>query len=411
MLLVLVAGTALGVLGWRAVFAGGGPGEGATGTARGAELDACDGQPTREVCRSITVDGRQWRYAFYPADQETAETVIFDPGGPGVAVLSGQYQLGMVRDHLLGGEYNVLALEEPWVTAPVPDSCATALTAFYLALRQGAEYLDPARVLTRECDLAGDSFGFTASGYRAAVAAILERHRLTLAGFLAHSFGSVRLAYLSGSELAPRWAIITRPYPVGVDPGELTAARVEVLRRHVGEPSVDPAVAVEVADRSLPVTAFDVVSAVIGTGYVTDEELADVVDHLTTASDPALIGRLSDQLWMRYGVDSLSPGMLAYWSEVCRATGAGQVPPTLDLTDPATVMAAAFAPCTGRPERLSVDTRATEVCVTASVNDSVTPGALIERYLVGATVVAVSPRSHGDLSGLDRCWEDVTAHE
>src|SRR5690625_3895200 len=145
------------------------------------------------MCLSIQVDGEPRRYALYRAPTPTTRTILFDPGGPGMAALSGHYTLAEQPAMLGLDDYNLLVLEEPWVTAEVEDGCEASVTEYYRATRNFSHSDNIAAAVLTDCDFDARRYGFEQAGYQRLVRAIMEEQDLDIEGFIGHSFGSMRL--------------------------------------------------------------------------------------------------------------------------------------------------------------------------------------------------------------------------
>lgn len=382
------------------------------------ESTTCGANPVREPCLDIYVPAAgNFRYALLKAPTPTPDTVIVDFGGPGLAVLSGAVNLGAFQGTFtqLSHRYNILVLEEPWVTQVPPDDCATATSRLYQAVHDRAiQITDRAAAMAKACGLALPEFagnpvehigwGFDPAKYGVVVDAITARHELAIKGFVAQSWGSVRLAYLSRTDL--EFAVLVRPFPVGADARTLQRHRTEAINRTLPAP-VHTISATQLDGRSPPVNHVDQLSAIIELGYVDDEYFNTTAMSVLTGKDAAEIGRLSDELWTRYGQDTLSPARLAEWQEVC---GAVALPPTLraGIHSIPDVLAAGFAPCHALQVHKPPQVAARHNCIVTSALDTVTPQKLIqEQYAFIAeghiTWIESKQRSHTSLDGLTEC--------
>jgi hypothetical protein len=370
----------------------------------------CKEQPTRVACKDIEANGRIWRYALLQADTPTADTVVVDFGGPGQTVLSGVIDLQSFRAAYpsLSTRFNLLVLEEPWVTEELTDDCEGALTGFYLALRtapltadrQGAD-------LVRRCEVnsGGRAWGFQSAAYAGLVRAVEQRDHLTVRGFVGHSWGAARLAYLDSAKLD--FAALIRPFPLGADADHLVAARVRKLAEMAGDTRGD-AHPTDARDRSLPVTRFDEMSAQVELAYVDDPFFAANAAGVLNGADRVLIGTLSDKLWGRYGRDSVSPALLAQLQEICPTTGPTSGS-TGEITSVQDVLAAQFSPCRAIARTSAATVTARKTCVVSSALDAVAPGDLAATAYRGNAVqwVDVPNRSHGSFDGLEICLKTV----
>ncbi|XVV09186.1 hypothetical protein ACQP2X_30610 [Actinoplanes sp. CA-131856] len=374
--------------------------QGATG--EGAAT-GCEGSPTREPCDEVTVDGRTIRYAFLPAQRDTADSVLVDLGGPGLSVLSGAHRLASLKAQSgrLGSSYNWIVIEEPWVTAPVDDQCATALTGYYEELSARGGLATTASSLREQCRLDGPArrWGFEPRQYDQAVRAIAGKHRTTIAGFVGHSFGAARLGYLTGTR--PRWAILSKPFPVGASAGELVMARAKAVE------AAAPQGAGPVA--SDKISAFDFASARVGLGYLTGDALRDQRAALLQRHDPAAARRLSDSLWFRYGDDAIAPALLAQFEEICPLTGplgGEQIATAVER-----VLRASLLPCAAPRQSPPPSARVGKVCVITSDADTVAPGRLSREHLgriyPAASFVGLGQSPHTSGDGLAQCHDRV----
>jgi hypothetical protein len=370
---------------------------------------ACEAHPVRETCSSVEVGGRAVRYALLRTEAPTADTVLIDLGGPGIAVLSGQFNLAGLRAGLggLAASVNLLVVEEPWAQQDVPAPCRAALTAFYRAVRSEPHPEGPARALSTACGIGSQPprWGHSPQGYREAVAAIARTERLALRGVVASSFGSVRWQWLSQAPTAATvaWVVLLRPYPLGATGSELVGARAAAVTRLLGRPLQPLTDTATVDARTTPVTRFDQLSAAVELGYVEDPgALAAVLD----GRDLTRIARLSDALWLRYGTEDLSPGYVAYLDEVC-PTG-GTWPDAEPVESVRGVLVASHLPCRSLPA--AAPARSTQprqpTCVVTSPRDAVTPEPLVRRTYTRWTKVAfvrVAGLAHGSFDGVEQC--------
>jgi len=274
-------------------------------------------------CAVVSVDGRTFRYALTTRGG-SRDTVLVDVGGPGAAVIGADYPRELVGAL---APRNVLVAYEPWTTAPDLPGCDDAMSAWFLALRRSWPTPDQRSVDARltqvlhDCRLLTDEpvWGFSREQYAEVVEAIARDHHLRLVGFVGFSFASVRLSYLG--ELIPE-SVLTSPFPLG-----MRAARYLEMRQDVRGPRVrEGLVGARVANRANPLTRLDIDAARLESLYLEPRARHQVVSGPDAAQ---MIGRLSDQLFGRYGVASISHALLAYWEETCPAlSGWGAVDTT-----------------------------------------------------------------------------------
>jgi hypothetical protein len=372
----------------------------------------------REPCRSVTVGGHTWRYAILRASAPTTRTALVDLGGPGEAVLSGRNGLGSLQSAhpSLAKRYNLLFVEEPWVTRTPPAGCQDALGAFYRAVR-GAQGTAAARgaAVARRCSVGAEPrrWGFDPATVGSVVAAIERREGIAVSGFVGLSFASVRWSYLAGRPLD--WSVLLRPFPLRARGRELVAARAQAtaaLTGAVASGRPSPGAAAPGSGRpirSLPVTRFDRLSALIGLAYLDRAELDRLAPGVVNGSDRATIGELSDRLWLRYGDDQISPAYLAYLDEVCGTAGSWPAPRSRVWTV-ADVLAAAHLPCRAVASRPLPRPATGRLCLVTSPADAVTPEALARRSFPASVAWARSAdRSHSSFDGLGACLQRVGA--
>jgi hypothetical protein len=274
-----------------------------------------------------------------------------------------------------------------------------------------------------------NDFGWTPDAYDEAVTAISRTERLDLDGFIGSSFAARRLTYLHDS--APAWAALVNPAPLRETgqaylAGRKQAATAGLASRCPGCPSVSGTLSrigraardlnaqpQAVDGRSVPLTGVDLGAAVLAAAYRPASEVHGAVQALLTVGRPksnSAIGLAADSVWTRYGVDSISPGYLAYLSEVCPTyPGAGH---PLPAADPVSGFLSAFhAPCASADQAAVERYRShlngrTRICVTSITHDPVTTpdAASTWRGQPATTVLAPTPGTdHSSWSGLARC--------
>ncbi|MBL7262159.1 hypothetical protein [Paractinoplanes lichenicola] len=360
----------------------------------------------------MSVQDQQWRYTIRRPEKPTKKTVIVDFGGPGVPVLAADY-LSMFRATApaIFERYNVIALDEPWSVKEISQPCQDSLSSFYEAVRQATldEAAKRSAALRDECELQNESrnsWGFDASSYAALLEAVEQKEDLSYVGFIGQSFGSTRLSYLSRSSLRQdlRWAILSRPFPVGASAEELFQARGAAVRQSLKDLRPDQGNPRRAADTS-PGATFDRLSAEIELGYLygdsQDEAAADVFNGVSET-----LTRLSGQLWQRYGEDEISPAYLAQLDELCNALGPSEVN-SIDAVED--VLSAQLMPCrsAGATPTASGSLGSIPLCVSAADDDTVAPGALAKRKLESMSTetmwLDLTSAPHFPTDGVERC--------
>jgi hypothetical protein len=317
----------------------------------------------KALCHVVRVAGKQFRYALIRRTG-VRDTVVLDLGGPGTAALAAGYPRDLIarlRD------VNVVVLDEPWTTARRSSACDHALTAWYRELRRWpARVSEAGRTSVRtSCELFGNNVrgGFTPASYRQLLAAVARRDRLVLKKFYGFSFGATRWSYASSFFDS---AILVSPFPVGMKAHAYLEVRAAV------KPPLFPqsAVGTRPASRSLRIAPLDLAAAQLEALYL-DPAGRDALLALPDA--PKVIGRLSDQLLGRYGEDSVSSAILAYWDETCPALShwEGARPQDFGLTGELLQM------CSTQPGRAHAPRTAvrTPRCVAVVRDDGIVPGA------------------------------------
>jgi pimeloyl-ACP methyl ester carboxylesterase len=377
--------------------------------------DVCVEQPAREGCDQIQLAGVSWRYLFLSSRSVTADTVVVDFGGPGTAVLSGSANVaGFHQNHpQISARYNILIVEEPWVVRDISAECRRSLAEYYLGLRQAVAMESVARQageLRQRCGLNSPShhWGFDASTYHQVVAAIAKKRSLHLVGYVGHSWGATRLGYLS--DVAFEWAVLVRPYPVGLPIDDVLDRRESVLRQQQSSMLArSPASVRDIEQRrALPVTEFDRLSALVEMGYVEGSSRDSVGPGIAHGTNPGRVGLLSDELWGRSGYHNVSPRMLAFLEEACSMAG---VPRDSARDGLGLVLRLQYAACTRDSTRHTATPRtAARLCVVLGTTDSVTPETLGRRAFAdvpGVLFATSAVGQHTSFDGIEDCLARV----
>jgi hypothetical protein len=230
---------------------------------------------------------------------------------------------------------------------------------------------------------------------------IEEHDHVSIDAFVGASFGAVRWAYDSGRY---RWAILIRPYPIDVSGTAILRERARLIDDQQPPAPVDAAIRGDsvLADRSIPLVPLDGVSARVFA--------AERAEALTSRD---IVGLDADLLWQRYGTDSISPALLAYWQEVCgTTTDWPMVEWDGTVADTTGFLASFHRPCQGiEAKALGPRYGGDHVCVVVGDRDSVTPGALsrLAFEALSATIVASDLAPHVVIDGLSTCISRVAA--
>lgn len=375
-----------------------------------------DPQP-REKCSSVELDSASYRYSLVTGSGE--ETLLIDLGGPGTSVLSGEINLADFAASLeLPEKYNFLFIEEPWVRSEISDKCNQGLTDFYLESRSlEAQNPSSSSLLVDLCDLDNDSesWGFSEDSYTKIVQEIENTEGIHVSAFLGYSFGSARLAYLGDVEF--EWISLIRPYPVGASGEDLTSTRARQASRIFPEENandVKPHTYSEVEGRSISVNEFDYLSAELAVGYYSPESIESYSHDLSSRSNDRLAGQLSDSFWLRYGEDRISPGYLAYISEVCRLSESWPEV-EYDSNNHMAILSRMHSPCLEiEGSNLELSTTSDNFCVVLSESDPLTSPQLIRDSMNlpdDAIMINSKEISHGSSDGTVECVQVVTSED
>ena len=383
--------------------------------SREEAADPCEQLSRRiEACRFVTIDDTTRRYALIRR-KDAVSTTIVDIGGPGIAALASSYPKRIIQ--AVPADQNVLVLDEPWTTADVPGECATNLSDWYTALRDRSSFTRPTAVqlsatdlalagIAEACDLASSKakWGFTAQSYRTLIERIEDEESIEVDSFWGLSFGSVRLRY-AGDRVES--ALLGSPFPDGIDAETFLRARSQVQAR-VDVPDLRGAA---VRGRSLPLTSLDLDAAASQALYLAPQDRAAL--FAGARSDVAkIIGRLSDQLYGRFGTSSISPAILAFWQESCAAVIGWHNVPTARFT--ANSFTELFRMCPLLERQADEDVADVERirnlggvvrCVGIVRGDAITPSQAVNDYLsrAGLTSDVVVDGPHAADKTLESC--------
>jgi hypothetical protein len=347
----------------------------------------------KKSCHVIRVDGQAYRYVLIRRGA-SRDTTLIDIGGPGSAPLGAGYP----RD-LMGSltTTNALLIDEPWTTAKSNPKCDVALSTWYTDLRASwpaSESTANLRSIKSDCHLFTDSspWGFTATRYRDLVQQIAKTEHITLTNFYGFSFGAVRWNW---SASLFRSALLVSPFPAGMPAAEYVSSK-----NSEPVPSVDLGVlGAKPPGRSLPISTLDISAAQMQSLYLDPRARAEL---FTSADAPRVVGKLSDQLFGRYGTASIAHSLLAFWDETCPA-----------LADwPKSSMASQglagelLSMCSLQPPSQPIAlTKAQPDCVAFTRNDGVLPDATrvwLRKTRNWPTEIRV-PGGHASSAGLESC--------
>jgi hypothetical protein len=375
--------------------------------AERAERPPCQ-DSIAEGCRELSVDGRDYRYYVSPPKSGgTGEALLVDLGGPGISlssVLSPDYGDAFRKDLGVIAEGKTLILvEEPWVSGKADAGCRDSSARFYAWVRRNWRDLSTAETPAMNCPWGQGVYGWSPQSYRAVIEAVTARERTSGLDMAAISFGAVRYTYIddlvghvtlvrpaakpgtsSATVVAARseqvWKALAARCP-GCRPGTIKRVAAETISNYAGKSA-------ELADRSVPVTDFDVASSLVAAGIST----ADVDlrwESATATLDVRKAAQLSDALWMRIGVESVSPALVAYTDEYCQAYPAGTASPA---GDPIRTILDAPNLCAGQRARPVLTTHPVD-CLIAGAEDASAPAALARTWNVADGGISLVSRA------------------
>jgi hypothetical protein len=375
----------------------------------------CEEPLVRESDCSVVPYGTSYlRYVLSRARSHTDATVLLDFGGPGVSALTTGMIEPLRHDHAtVLDRYNLLAIEEPWATRRSTETCRQSLSAFYMAARNGQAPGQVSHAMDAACQLDSTrrSWGFEPTWLADALERIERSEHVGVSAFLGFSFASVRRTYL----LRPLdWTVLVRPFPIGATADALIDARMvgvdASIRAATQMPPSSPSRSAA-QRRSLPVTEFDRVSALLTLPQMYESELTAVGNGIVTGRDLVGIGSRSDALWQRYGESDVSPAYLAYLDELCRIVR-GWPQLSGSIRSARDVLIAAHSPCEGIPADSTVrgwsQVGSDRVCLVLSESDPVVPASLLNIdafYDLHRVFSSVS--NHDSRDGLGECLEQV----
>lgn len=285
-------------------------------------------------CHAITVDGRTQRYAVVPGEgTDAAEIVVVDLGGPGRSLFGNNDLIAFAA--MWGTGRTLVFLEEPWSTTVLDPDCRDALSRTYVAWKSGTAGADD---LASSCP---GLWGWDAAQYTRAAEAVVDVIRADLpdakvVGTVGISQGAERTSWLWPA-MQPAWAVAVSPSPrtgsaaafierrtaavfgswIDQCPGCGDAAAIDAFVASARSRWAEAPVRID--GRSAPVDGLDAIAAVVAASYgpgAARRSLARALDASSTEA-AAELGALSDALLMRYGVNNMAAGQLAYFQELC----------------------------------------------------------------------------------------------
>lgn len=362
-----------------------------------ADVKCHDLAPIRapNSCHTVQVGGSYYRYSILAQPDETLrELIIVDRGGPGNSALAASGAgwavpaLGM--DGVPSG-VGFVALEEPWVTRPVPaQPCAAAASGFLATLVGGA--LTSAAVAQMKERCADFEYGWSPARYRDVVAAISHQNRVSVTAFVGSSFAAYRLGWLAAD---PRFEItlaaMSNPLLPELSADDVLRHQADAISRR--QPAIAPF--------SDGVSPGEVLAATAS--QLADTATSEVPKFGSISVDQ--VRGLSDTYLGRYDDDKLSLSRLAYYQELCAAGFSVPGKPSWhgDPVDSYGFLATLHSGCpegnVPHPRLLDGHVR---LCVAVSAEDSIIPFDRT-RMLLGHTQYYVSNGPHSDAGALKLC--------
>jgi hypothetical protein len=349
-----------------------------------------------EGCRELTVGDRNYRYYVSPPKAgATMEALLVDLGGPGISltsVLPPNYADSFRKD--LGGLADgktLLLVEEPWVSGKSDATCRESSAAFYSWARRNWRALNASTAPVMNCPWGKGVYGWNRDTYRSVIQEITVKEGITGLDMAAISFGAIRYTYID--DLVGDSTLARPAAAPGTNSSAIVDARADqvwksLIRRCSGctirtikdittntiNRYTDAAA--ELAERSVPVTDFDVASGLVAAGISTAD--VDLDWQASTASlNLQTAAQLSDALWMRIGEESVSPALVAYMDEYCQAYPAT----TPAAADPIRTILSAPNLCSGQTSQPARKPQPVD-CIISGAEDTSAPAALAETWAV-----------------------------
>jgi len=255
-----------------------------------------------------------------------------------------------------------------------------------------------------QCPWGQGVYGWNRETYRNVVTAIESKEHIHTLDMAALSFGSVRYSYIDDKI---RTAALVRPAAApGTANQVVVAARAlqlwksivnecdgcvtiadakaqldRVLKRYAAGGLTTPG-------RSVPLTDFDVASALVASAINPGAGPALGWKSKAATVDAVNAGVLSDALWERVGEEDVSPALVAYADEYCQAYPGTAVE---IADDPVATVLAEPATCAGR--KAETHKPKPVACLIAGTNDMSAPAALARTWQVKASGTRVTTRS------------------
>ena len=380
-------------------------------------------------CHAITVDGGPQRFAVVPGEGgDAAEVVVVDLGGPGRSLFGTDDLLAFAA--AWGTRRTLLFLEEPWSTTVLTPDCRDALSRTYVAWKSNTAV---ASDLASSCP---GRWGWDPASYSDAAGAVLDAVRADLpqakvVGTVGISQGAQRTSWL-WDDMHPDWAVVVSPSPRT----ETAAAFLErrtaaVVNSWIDQcpgcgdaDGIDDFVAtargrwasapITVDGRSVPVDGLDAVAAMVAGSYGPDANRLSLAAALDTPSREAAsqLGALSDALLMRYGVEDMASGQLAYFQELCPLYPGWEEVSAQD-SEIARFFGKVHEPCgqfaTESPRTIPFDPSSTPAakCLASTADDGVTGQESTEEWalILGSDTVRIDQTvgQHGSLDLAAAC--------
>lgn len=390
---------------------------------------ACAAVPLAMPCRAINVDGRTQRFAVVPGEgDDAAEIVVVDLGGPGRSLFGTDDLITLAA--VWGSRRTLLFLEEPWSTTVLTPDCRTALSRTYVAWKANTAV---ASDLASRCP---GQWGWDAASYADAAAAVVDVVRADVpdakvVGTVGISQGAERTSWL-WERMHPDWAVVVSPPPRTASATAFLERRTAAVRDSwidecpgcVDAAGVDTFVATArarwaaspqtIEGRSVPVDGTDAVAAIVAASYgpgAARRSLGSVLDEPSPEA-ATQIGGLSDALLMRYGVEAMAAGQLAYYQELCPLyPGWNEV--NGKANEIGTFFARVHEPCaqfataTGGATPTDLPSPPATTCLASASDDGVTGQESTEEWaqVLGSKTIRVDVKSgqHGALDLVAAC--------
>ncbi|WP_162908355.1 hypothetical protein [Allorhizocola rhizosphaerae] len=366
---------------------------------------ACTVETT--ICGTVHVTGAgPISYGVFRAGKTPADLVLMEVGGPGANALArtDRQTLGLPTQI---DKYDVLLINEPWVSATATRECTRAMTEFTKSVILAST--PSAKPIGAQCSLPV----WTQDRYTTALKAVLAQLGRPLAGIVGHSYGALPAA-AAALAFPHAWLILNAPIATPDTPGsEVMSQRIKSINQEldrsyqshcaalgldcgsagheIAEKAISTITTVTVPSRANALSKGDFAAAIIGSLYGLGENatwlwttIAKIasLDEVTRAQ----VARMADQILMRYGDNQISERLAAFIKGTCNSyqqwpiqRPSGAVLHT--FFDHVTYQCGLAAPASSPWDVRNLRARPRNACVYSNLTDPVTPSIWAHKWV------------------------------